>query len=103
MSQIHIVKPTARSAIEMWVKQYGFASRSLADGSNSGEISRRLTALKRPTKKQVEKIIGARGGWTTVFCDSCHEYVEKAATFGNDYSVKICAGCLRKALAKFSG
>lgn len=82
----------------MWIEQYGFQSRTLADGSDSGKISKRLCALKRPTKAQVEDIIGAtHGGWTTVWCSSCHEYVPEAVSFSGDVSVGICRDCLVEA------
>jgi len=102
MAHFEIIRPTAKSAIKMWHHQYGFASQLLADGSNSGEISKQLRALKRPTKKQVEKIIGALyGGWTTVFCSICHEYAPEAASFDNgDSSIEVCKTCLQRALKR---
>lgn len=101
MTRITVAKRTAKEAIKMWHSQYGFASRLLADGSNSGEISKKLRALKRPTKSQVEKIIGPHGGWTTIWCDSCHEYFPEAVSFDNgDNSVEICERCLRLALKR---
>lgn len=99
-----IISHSAKDAIEMWHQQYGFASRLLADGSNSGEISKKLRALKRPTKKQVEAIIGPHGGWTTIWCQSCHEYHPKVASFGNDdHSIEVCEGCLRAGLNALVG
>lgn len=96
-----IVRPTAKDAIAMWHRQYGFASRLLADGSNSGEISKKLRALKRPTKDQVNALVGGGDGWTSVWCTSCGEYAPEAVSFeSGDYSSEICLGCLEAALKK---
>jgi hypothetical protein len=93
---------TAKGAIDRWHKQYGFGVYKLADGRDAGKISKQLRDLKRPTKKQVDKIIGDNG-WTNIWCSGCYEYKPKVVTFGDDYSVEVCESCLRLALARLVG
>jgi hypothetical protein len=106
--RIRIISYSAKDAIERWHRQYGFASRLLADGSNAGEKSKKLLDLKNPTKSQVEAIIGSHGGWTRVWCGSCHEHHPKVASFGCDEfgcdeTVEVCESCLRAALKRLAG
>ncbi len=85
---LRVVSYSAKDAIEMWCEQYGPRTT----------ISKKLRALKRPTKSQVQEIIDVDGGWTTVWCVCCHEYHPRCVSFGGDYSDEVCEECLRAAL-----
>jgi hypothetical protein len=104
MGKLHfsVHSETAKGAIKRWQDQYGFGKYILADGRDAGKISKQLRDLKRPTKTQVEKIIGDNG-WTDIWCTSCNEYKPKVACFGHDYPVEICGDCLRAALDAVGG
>lgn len=92
-----IIVGSAKDAIRRWRNQYGLKNFDLACGENAADITRKLNALKRPTIRQVDKIIGSNG-WTNIFCTSCHEYKPKVASFGEDYSAEVCEDCLSRAL-----
>jgi hypothetical protein len=98
--QFEITRGGAKHAIAAYCRQYSLKPFKLADGRDAADIRRKLEALKRPTRKAVEKIIGDNG-WTDVWCSSCSEYKSPVVSFGESGN-DVCVDCLKAALRELA-
>lgn len=63
-------------------------------------ITAKLEALKNPTKKDIDKIIG-NTSWTSFTCDECKKEVKALVILGESedhWLASICKPCLKKAI-----
>lgn len=91
---IEVVISDPKGVAMRWAHQYARnGDQVLQSGKTSTEILKALKALKRPTKQQVDKIIGNET-WTSVLCSGCNTYVLEAVSFG-EQAIYLCLSCLQ--------
>jgi len=88
-------KQNAKRSAEHWRRQYYHDGKWGTTISGSAEVTYRELLAANGDVAAIEKI---SSGWARPWCTECQTYQDDVVQFGGDYTVEVCAPCLRKAL-----
>ena len=100
VKRVSVEIATGRGVAERWRTQYQHQTAKTWTNTvtgDSGKVYDKLCELgPNPDIAKVAEIIGNKS-WSYLYCSGCGDQVERAVSFGSDYSdtpILLCAACI---------